>query len=140
MAPHFMLKRTLEFTRSTIRRSAATNSKRSLTSNSLKNSNNDKTIAKHRKASNNKRYLSARSIVSVVDLRSDTVTSPTRIMLEEALTARTGDDVYGEDPTVLELEEYSANLFGKERGLFVPTGTMANLIAILGEKRLISFS
>lgn len=75
--------------------------------------------------------LSARALSVVVDLRSDTVTSPTRVMIEQALTAKTGDDVFSEDPTVLELEEYSANLFGKEKGLYVPTGTMANLIAVL---------
>jgi len=52
-------------------------------------------------------------------------------MMEQALVAKTGDDVLGEDPTVLELEEYAANLFGKEKGLYVPTGTMGNLISIL---------
>jgi len=52
-------------------------------------------------------------------------------MLEAALHCRTGDDVFGEDPTVLELETYMANLFGKEAGLFVPTGTMGNLVALL---------
>jgi threonine aldolase len=67
----------------------------------------------------------------VVDLRSDTVTSPSRPMLETALTARTGDDVMGEDPTVEELESYMAALFGKEKGLFVPSGTMSNLVAVL---------
>ena len=77
--------------------------------------------------------LSARALSAVVDLRSDTVTSPTRVMIEQALTAQTGDDVFSEDPTVLELEEYSANLFGKEKGLYVPTGTMANLIAVRTE-------
>lgn len=69
--------------------------------------------------------------LSAVDLRSDTVTKPTRAMLECALTAPTGDDVMSEDPTVLELESYMADLFGKERGLFVPTGTMSNLCALL---------
>jgi len=71
------------------------------------------------------------SHAEVVDLRSDTVTQPTREMLECALTAPTGDDVMGEDPTVMELEQYAAQLFGKERGLYVPTGTMGNLCAIL---------
>jgi threonine aldolase len=52
-------------------------------------------------------------------------------MLETALTARTGDDVMGEDPTVEELESYMAALFGKEKGLFVPSGTMSNLVAVL---------
>ena len=67
----------------------------------------------------------------VVDLRSDTVTAPSRPMLECALTAPTGDDVFSEDPTVLELEAYMADLFGKEKALFVPTGTMGNLVALL---------
>lgn len=67
----------------------------------------------------------------VVDLRSDTVTAPSRNMLETVWRARTGDDVLGEDPTVRELESYVATLFGKERGLFLPTGTMSNLVAIL---------
>jgi threonine aldolase len=52
-------------------------------------------------------------------------------MLEAGMNARLGDDVMGEDPSVLELEETMATLFGKEKALFVPTGTMANLIAIL---------
>jgi len=67
----------------------------------------------------------------VVDLRSDTVTAPSRPMLEAALTAPTGDDVMGEDPTVLELEAYMANLSGKAAALYVPTGTMSNLVAIM---------
>eukprot|EP00977_Amphora_coffeiformis_P014517 scaffold4079_cov167-Amphora_coffeaeformis.AAC.13 len=67
----------------------------------------------------------------IVDFRSDTVTSPSRPMLETVLSARTGDDVMGEDPTVLELEAYMADLFSKEKGLFVPTGTMSNLVAIM---------
>lgn len=67
----------------------------------------------------------------LVDLRSDTVTKPTSQMLEAMVKAEVGDDVYGEDPTVNELERYSAELLGKEAGLFVPTGTMANLISFL---------
>jgi threonine aldolase len=67
----------------------------------------------------------------LVDLRSDTVTTPSPEMLEVAIQAPLGDDVMGEDPTVLELEAYMADLFGKEKGLFVPTGTMANLVAVL---------
>jgi len=59
------------------------------------------------------------------------VTSPSRDMLECALNAKTGDDVMGEDTTVQELERYAADLFGFERGLFVPTGTMSNLVAIM---------
>ena len=72
-----------------------------------------------------------RSFSSVVDLRSDTVTLPSQGMLNSVLTAKLGDDVMGEDPTVLELEAYMADKFGKERGLYVPTGTMANLLALL---------
>jgi threonine aldolase len=67
----------------------------------------------------------------IVDLRSDTVTQPTPSMLKTATLASTGDDVMGEDPTVLALQEYVADLFGKESALYVPTGTMSNLCAIL---------
>ena len=67
----------------------------------------------------------------IVDLRSDTVTQPTQSMLSTATQAPTGDDVMGEDPTVLSLQEYAADLFGKESALYVPTGTMGNLCAIL---------
>ena len=67
----------------------------------------------------------------IVDLRSDTVTQPTQSMLSTATHAPTGDDVMGEDPTVLALQEYAADLFGKESALYVPTGTMGNLCAIL---------
>ena len=65
-----------------------------------------------------------------VDLRSDTVTQPSRAMLQTALTAPTGDDVYGEDPTVRQLEDMVAALLGKDHAIYVPTGTMANLIAL----------
>ena len=67
----------------------------------------------------------------IVDLRSDTVTKPPGKMFECSLKAPLGDDVFGDDPTVLALEAYAADFFGKERGLFVPTGTMSNLVAIL---------
>lgn len=66
-----------------------------------------------------------------VDLRSDTVTLPTPEMREAMVSAVVGDDVYGEDPTVNQLEEIGANLMGKQAGLFVPSGTMGNLAAIL---------
>jgi len=66
----------------------------------------------------------------MIDLRSDTVTKPTPGMLAAMSAAAVGDDVYGEDPTVNELERHTASLFGKEAGLFVPTGTMANQIAV----------
>ena len=56
---------------------------------------------------------------------------PSKGMLQAAMEARLGDDVMGEDPTVLELEQFMADMFGKPASLFVPTGTMANLVAIL---------
>jgi len=65
-----------------------------------------------------------------IDLRSDTVTVPTPEMYEAMATAKVGDDVYGDDPTVRELEEYSAELLGKEAALFVPSGTFGNQLAI----------
>lgn len=66
----------------------------------------------------------------IIDLRSDTVTKPTKAMLEAMMNAPLGDDVFGEDPTVIELERKAAVLFGKEAGLFCPSGTMTNQIAI----------
>ena len=66
----------------------------------------------------------------VVDLRSDTVTRPTPEMRRAMAEALVGDDVYGEDPTVNRLEARSAEMFGKEAAVFVPTGCMGNLIAI----------
>lgn len=66
-----------------------------------------------------------------VDLRSDTVTMPTPKMREAIYQAKVGDDVYGEDPTVNELEELGARLTGKEACLFVTSGTMGNQLAIL---------
>lgn len=65
-----------------------------------------------------------------IDFRSDTVTKPGKGMLEAMLNARVGDDVFGEDPSINELEEYSARLFGMEAALFCPSGTMTNQIAI----------
>jgi threonine aldolase len=69
--------------------------------------------------------------MSIIDLRSDTVTHPTPAMREAMAQALVGDDVYGEDPTVNRLQELAAAMLGKERGLFVASGTMGNLIAIL---------
>jgi len=66
----------------------------------------------------------------MIDLRSDTVTKPTAAMRQAMFTAEVGDDVYAEDPTVRQLEERAAEIFGKEAGLFVPTGTMGNTIGI----------
>ena len=69
--------------------------------------------------------------MTIIDLRSDTVTQPTEEMREAMARARVGDDVLGEDPTVHELEGLAAEMLGKERGLFVPSGTMANLVAVM---------
>jgi threonine aldolase len=66
-----------------------------------------------------------------IDLRSDTVTQPTPAMREAMAKANVGDDVYGEDPTINKLQDMAANILGKEAGLFVPSGTMGNLAAIL---------
>lgn len=66
-----------------------------------------------------------------IDLRSDTVTHPTPAMREAMARAEVGDDVYGDDPTVNRLQEMSATMLGKEAGLFVTSGTMGNLAAIL---------
>jgi threonine aldolase len=66
----------------------------------------------------------------MIDLRSDTITRPTPAMRHAMAHAEVGDDVYGEDPTVNQLEAEAARLFGKEAGLFVPTGVMGNTIAI----------
>ncbi|WP_433977570.1 low-specificity L-threonine aldolase [Erwinia sp. E_sp_B01_9] len=67
----------------------------------------------------------------MIDLRSDTVTRPSEAMLSAMMAAETGDDVYGDDPTVNALEAKAARLSGKEAALFLPTGTQANLIALL---------
>jgi len=66
----------------------------------------------------------------LIDFRSDTVTKPTPAMLDAMMTAAVGDDVFGEDPSINTLEERSAALFGMEAGLFCPSGTMTNQIAI----------
>lgn len=67
----------------------------------------------------------------MIDLRSDTVTRPGRAMRRYMMAAPVGDDVYGDDPTVNELQRYAAELSGKEAALFLPTGTQANLVALL---------
>jgi len=66
-----------------------------------------------------------------IDLRSDTFTQPTKAMREAMAGANVGDDVFGEDPTVNQLEELAAKKTGKEDALFVPSGTMGNLISVL---------
>ena len=67
---------------------------------------------------------------NIVDLRSDTVTKPTPAMRKAMAEAEVGDDVYGEDPTVNALQEKVAKILGKEAAIFVPSGTMANQLAI----------
>ncbi|MGU5542873.1 low-specificity L-threonine aldolase [Aeromonas veronii] len=66
-----------------------------------------------------------------IDLRSDTVTQPTGAMRQAMLHAEVGDDVYGEDPGVNALEAFGARLLGKQAALFVPSGTMSNLLAVM---------
>ncbi|MBL7898383.1 MAG: aminotransferase class V-fold PLP-dependent enzyme [Crocinitomicaceae bacterium] len=66
----------------------------------------------------------------MIDLRSDTVTKPTKEMLEFMMKAEVGDDVFGDDPTVNELEKFGASIFGKEAGLYCSSGTQTNQIAI----------
>lgn len=66
----------------------------------------------------------------IIDLRSDTVTLPTDEMRKAMFEAEVGDDVYGDDPTVARLEKLGAELLGKEAGLFVPSGTFGNQLAL----------
>ena len=67
---------------------------------------------------------------TMIDLRSDTVTKPSKLMLEAMMNAKVGDDVYGEDPTINELENKAAKMFGMEASLFCTSGTQTNQIAI----------
>src|SRR5271154_2695951 len=73
--------------------------------------------------------------MQTVDLRSDTVTKPTPEMRRAMAEAEVGDDVYAEDPTVNRLQQRAAEIFGREAALFVPTGCMGNLLAIMGWTR-----
>jgi threonine aldolase len=70
-----------------------------------------------------------------IDLRSDTVTRPTKAMLEAMVQAEVGDDVFGDDPTVLALEARIAALAGKEAAVYVPSGTMGNQLAVMAQTR-----
>ena len=67
---------------------------------------------------------------AVIDLRSDTVTRPSPAMLDAMMNAEVGDDVFGEDPTVIALENKVAAMFGKEAAVFCASGSMCNQIAI----------
>lgn len=69
-------------------------------------------------------------MAELIDLRSDTVTRPTPEMRKAMAEAPVGDDVFGDDPTVNELQEFAADLLGKEAGLFVPTGSMGNQVCL----------
>jgi len=66
-----------------------------------------------------------------IDLRSDTVTKPSKAMLNAMVNCEVGDDVYGEDPTVNKLESLSAEILGKDAAVFTPSGTQSNLLALL---------
>jgi len=77
-----------------------------------------------------KRAGKSRNAISIVDLRSDTVTKPTPAMRRAMAEAEVGDDVYGEDPTVNRLQSRAAEIFEREAALFVPSGSMGNLLAI----------
>ena len=66
----------------------------------------------------------------MIDLRSDTVTRPSPEMLDAMMNSEVGDDVFAEDPSINELQEKLASMFGQEAGLFCPSGTMTNQIAI----------
>lgn len=76
-----------------------------------------------------KKFNTTKPNQRLIDFRSDTLSLPTPEMRKAMAEAVVGDDVYGEDPTVYELEQRSAELFGKEAAVFVPSGTMANLLA-----------
>src|ERR1700692_2674364 len=84
-----------------------------------------RTAAPAAEASEAQRVMSA-----PIDLRSDTVTRPTPEMRRAMAEAVVGDDVYGEDPTLNRLQERAAQIFAREAALFVPSGSMGNLIAI----------
>ena len=69
--------------------------------------------------------------MSIIDLRSDTITKPTEAMRQAMAGAEVGDDVYGEDPSINRLQERAAEMLGKEAGLLMASGTMSNLVAVL---------
>ena len=73
--------------------------------------------------------------MTVIDLRSDTVTKPTQAMRRAMADAEVGDDVYGEDPSINQLQERAAEMLGKEAGLLMASGTMSNLVAVLSHCR-----
>src|SRR5574341_2443281 len=68
--------------------------------------------------------------MKIIDLRSDTVTKPSPAMRKAMASALVGDDVFEDDPTVIKLEEMTAEIIGKKKALFVPSGTMGNEVCI----------
>jgi len=74
-------------------------------------------------------------MAKIIDLRSDTVSKPSEAMRRAMAEAEVGDDVFGDDPTVIRLEERAAALMGKEAALFVASGTMGNLLAVMTQTR-----
>ena len=73
--------------------------------------------------------------MKILDLRSDTVTQPTLAMRQAMMEAEVGDDVYGDDPTVNELQRQAAERTGKEAALLVSSGTMGNLLGVMSQTR-----
>lgn len=73
---------------------------------------------------------SSSNFIPLIDLRSDTLTKPTPAMHDAMMSAQVGDDMFGEDPTVAELERYAADMFGRDAALYCASGTMTNQIAI----------
>src|ERR671921_612619 len=69
----------------------------------------------------------------IIDLRSDTVTKPSPAMRQAMAVAEVGDDVFMEDPSVNRLQQRAAEIFGREAGLFVPSGSMGNLVCIMAQ-------
>lgn len=78
-----------------------------------------------------RRSLICRARLYHVDMRSDTLTRPSKEMLQTSLSAPLGDDVFNEDPTVVKLQDKLADMFGKESALWFPSGTQTNLCAIM---------
>ncbi|MBV8467869.1 MAG: low-specificity L-threonine aldolase, partial [Burkholderiales bacterium] len=76
-------------------------------------------------------YPSASNVKALYDFRSDTVTRPSPAMLQAMMAAEVGDDVWGDDPTVIRLQAVTAERLGYEAGLFVPSGTQSNLVGLM---------
>ena len=81
------------------------------------------------------RAMPRKSSPTVLDFRSDTVTQPTDAMRRAMAEAEVGDDVWGDDPTVIELEAEVARMLGKEAAVYVPSGAMGNLVSVRSHTR-----